>query len=143
SRACERPRRDRARPARPRERRARPSPPSTPRLRARPSSPDVLSRLDDGPQLRAFILDAESVSQDGGGEAALRRESELLEREEASCITDARRELLDCLPARGLGGHEPENRGLVLGHGAQGLEVAGAFVVVLEQEPLGVDLGEK
>src|SRR6266508_5428923 len=55
----------------------------------RSSVPDLPGGLDDQAQLGDLLVVAEHVALDGGGEAALRREAELLERDELGGVVDA------------------------------------------------------
>ena len=54
----------------------------------RHSAPDFVRGLDDEPELRELLVVGERVAVDRRGEAALRREAEPLERDEAACLVD-------------------------------------------------------
>src|SRR5262245_52167495 len=100
------------------------------------SAPHDPGRLDDRPQLRGLVVRRQGVADDGGREAALRRQREPLERYEGGGLADPRREHVDGLPPTGLRRDEPEHADRLLGNVNQRLESAGSLVVVLEQEPL-------
>ena len=66
-----------------------------------PSSPDLLRHLDDHAQLRPLLVLGQDIALLGGGEAALRRQAELLEGDEFRRLVDAALELvLGFQPAR-------------------------------------------
>src|SRR5579862_4756395 len=78
-----------------RRRRLRAWPRTTSGCPQRPSSepgvrlpPDLVGHLDDQPQLLGLLLASERVALHGGGEAALRRETELVDVEEAGGLVD-------------------------------------------------------
>src|SRR5690348_7400294 len=104
----------------------------------RPLAPDALGHLRDEPQLRLLRRLADRVARARGGEPALRRERELLAREEARRLVDPRDEPVDGLHRLELRRDEPEAGDLVVRQLLQCLEAAGAVVVVLEQEDVVV-----
>src|SRR5215210_824302 len=107
------------------------------------SAPDVLGRLHYGPELALLVLDAKGVAHDGGREAALGAKGEALERHVTGGLPEPCLELpRRLLPAR-FGGDQAEDGDLVLGDVCERLEGAAPLVVVLEHEPVGVDVGEE
>jgi hypothetical protein len=93
--------------------------------------PDALRSRNDRPELGLLVGGGESVAEDGGGEPALRRQREALERHVACCLADARLELVDGFLPSSLRRDEPEDDGLVVRYRGKWLESAGAVVVVL------------
>src|SRR5262245_50837056 len=100
-------------------------------------APHLFRHLHDPPQLRPLLLLGEDIAFLGRGEAALRREAELVERDELRRLLDAAFELVLRLKAAALGGDEAEHHHLAPGHEAQRLEAAGARAVVFHE--IGVD----
>src|SRR5262245_12378006 len=76
------------------------------------SSPHLVGHLHDPPQLRPLLLLGEDIAFLGRGEAALRREAELVERDELRRLLDATLELVFRLEAAALGGDEAEHHHL-------------------------------
>src|SRR6266536_5556545 len=100
----------------------------------RPSAPDLLGGLDDAAELGDLLVVGEQVALDRGGEAALRRQAELLQGHEAAGLVDAPLQLVLGFELAALGGDQAEHHQLALRHEAERLEAAGAGVVVLEEE---------
>src|SRR3954470_24879244 len=73
------------------------------------SAPDLPGRLHDQLELRHLLRDIERVALHRGGEAALRREAELLERYVPRCLVDPALERVLVLQLTALGGHQPEH----------------------------------
>src|SRR6266705_912024 len=107
------------------------------------SAPDVLGGLDDAAELGDLLVVGEQVPLDRGGEPALRREAELLQRHEFARLLDAPLQLVLGLELAALGGDQAEHDQLALGDEAQRLEAAGAGVVVFEEEPVDRQLVEQ
>ncbi len=84
----------------------------------------------------------QGVALDGGGEAALGGEADLVEVDEAAGLLDAALEGVLGFELASLGGDEAEDYGFALGDEAQGLEAARARVVVFEEEAVDVELVE-
>src|SRR5712691_13458351 len=101
------------------------------------SSPHLIRDLHDPRELRPLLVLAEDIAFLSRGEAALRREAELVERDEFRRLVDAALEGVFALEQSLLGGHEAEHHHLALGHEAQRLEAAGAVAVVFHE--IGVD----
>ena len=116
---------------------------------------DVERRIADGPhdpqtssatstirrELRPLLVLGEHVALDGRGEAALRREAELLERRVLRGLLDAALQLVLRLELAALRRHEAEHDLLVaLRQEAQRLEAARALVVPLHEEPVHLEL---
>src|SRR5436305_10743360 len=106
-------------------------------------SPDFLGDVDDQFELGDFLLVAQHVALDGGGEAALRRQAELVERHELGRLLDPALEHVRVLQFAALGGDQAEHDHLAPRHEAQRLETAGALVVPLTEEPVHVQLAEQ
>ena len=102
------------------------------------ASPDVLGDLRDQAQLVDLLVRVEHVALHRGGEPALGREAELVERHVASGFVDAALELVGVFHAPALGGDQPEHDPLACRHETQRGEAARAFVVELAEE--GVDV---
>src|SRR4051812_40835489 len=93
--------------------------------------PHLVGELLDHAKLRPLLLLGKDVALLGGGEAALRREAELLQRSELGRLVDPPLDVVLLLERTALGGDEPEYHGLVaLRQEAQRLEAAGAVAVV-------------
>src|SRR3954453_1898546 len=121
------------------------SPLSRGRHRARPilSSPDLVGDLHDPPQLRPLLVLGQDIAFLGGGEAALRREAELVEVDVPRGLVDAALELVLGFERPALRGDEPEHDHLALGHETQRREAAGAVAVVFHEIGVDVDLVEQ
>ena len=107
------------------------------------SAPHFLRGLDHQRQLPALVFHRDVVAVHGAGEAALRRQAELVERRVLRGLVDAALQRVLVLELAELGGHQAEHDDLALGQVAQRAEVARAFVVVLEEEGVEVHLGEQ
>src|SRR5581483_66483 len=103
-----------------------------------PLSPDLLCNFHDQPELVGLLLAREHVALHGRGEAALRRETQLLEVDVAGGLVDAAAQKLALLEFATFGGDEPQHHYLSLWHKAQWLEASRASVVPLHEE--AVDL---
>src|SRR3974390_974137 len=90
------------------------------------SSPNLLGDLDDHAQLRPLLLLRERVAVLGRGEAALRRQRELVERHEFRRRLDTALDVVLALQRARLRRHEAEHNGLAARHEAQRLKTAGA-----------------
>ena len=99
--------------------------------------------LDDQPQLGELLVEGERVALDGGGEAALRGEAELVERDVLRGLVDPALEGVLVLERAALGGDQAEHDLLALRHEPQRLEATGALVVVLQEEAVDGELGEQ
>src|SRR3954466_4209372 len=102
--------------------------------------PHVRRRLDDQPQLRDLVLDRERVALDGGGEAALRREAELVDVDVPARVLDPALQAVLPLELAALGRDQAEHDHLPRRDEPQRLEPARALVGVLEEEPGAVHL---
>src|SRR5262249_7607465 len=91
------------------------------------SSPDLAGELDDHAQFRPLLLLSQDIAFLGRGEAALRREAELLERSEFARFLDAPFDGVLVLERAALGGDETQHHDLVaFWQEAHRLEAAGA-----------------
>src|SRR5579864_1399133 len=77
------------------------------------SAPHLVRQLDDHPQLRPLLVFGEDVAFLGRGEAALRREAKLIERDIFCRFLDAPFDVGLLLQRPGLGGDETEHDDLV------------------------------
>src|SRR5215831_3356004 len=102
--------------------------------RSRRLPPDVLGNLDDQFELGHFLLVAEHVALDRGGEAALRRQAQLVQRHELRRLVDPALDRVRVFQLAPLGGYQAEHDHLAGRHEAQRLEAAGALVVVFEEK---------
>src|SRR5208282_5658350 len=105
--------------------------------------PHLLRDLADHPQLRPLLLFGEDIAFLGRGEAALRRQAELIDIDELRRLLDAALDLVAAFQPPGFAGDETEHHGLALGHEAQRLETAGALGVVFHEVAVHVDLIEQ
>src|SRR5438552_13897171 len=95
-----------------------------------PSGPDLARGLDDAPELGPLLVLGQHVALFGGGEAALRAQAQLIERDVPGRLVDPPLERVLLLQRPALGRHEPEHDLLVaLGQEAQRLEAARALGV--------------
>src|SRR5215467_1002726 len=111
--------------------------------RSRRLPPDVLGNLDDQFELGNFLLVAEHVALDRGGEAALRRQAQLVQRHELRRLVDPALDRVRVFQLAPLGGHQAEHDHLAGRHEAQRLEAAGALVVVFEEEAVHGQFAEQ
>src|SRR4029077_8316996 len=81
-----------------------------------PSSPDLVGDLHDPPELRPLLVLGQDIALLGGGEAALRREAELIEVDVPCGLVDAALELVLGFERPALRSDEPEHDHLALGH---------------------------
>src|SRR5215217_4172241 len=102
-------------------------------------SPDLFRGVDAELQFRLLLLDGEIVAVVRAGEAALRRETQVLERDEFRGLLDTLLELILGFELRCFRGNEPKHHLLALPHVAQRLEAARALVVELEEEGIDVE----
>src|SRR5262249_57684565 len=86
------------------------------------SSPHLIRHLHDPPQLRPLLVLGQDIAFLARGEAALRREAELLERDEFRRLVDAALDRVLGFERPALGGNEAEHHQLALGHESQRLE---------------------
>src|SRR5436190_15113056 len=96
-------------------------------------APDLVGDLHDPPQLRPLLVLGQDIALLGGGEAALRREAELIEVDVPRGLVDAALELVLGFERPALRGDEPEHDHLALGHETQRREAAGAVAVVFHE----------
>src|SRR6267142_1191115 len=96
--------------------------------------PHLIGELLDHAKLRPLLLLGEQVAFFGGGEAALRREAELLRRSELGRLVDPALDVVLLLERAALGGDQAKHHGLVaFRQEAQWFEAAGAVGVVFEE----------
>src|SRR5438045_5225772 len=77
------------------------------------SPPHFARRLDDETELGDLLVPGQRVAVDGGGEAALRAEAELLERHVFRCLLDPALELVLAFERGALAGDEAQDHSLV------------------------------
>src|SRR5262252_5535658 len=77
------------------------------------SSPDLVGEFDDHAQFRPLLFLGQDVAFLGRGEAALRRQAELLERSEFARFLDAALDIVLLLECAALGGDEPSTTTLL------------------------------
>src|ERR1017187_4091557 len=107
------------------------------------SAPHLCRSLHDQLQLGHLLLVAERVSLHRRGEPALRRQAQLLDRDVARGLLDPPLEQILALQLAALGGHQTQHDQLVGRDVAQRLKAAGTRVVVLQEEPVHVELAEQ
>src|SRR5882672_3072691 len=98
------------------------------------SSPNLARGLDYHLELALLVVLGDAVADHVGGEAALRAERELLERQVLRRLFDPAPQAVDGLELGHLGADEPQDADLALRKVAQRREAAGARAVVLEEE---------
>src|SRR5260221_7735311 len=105
-------------------------PPSGPERRERQlkPAPHLGRRLDDQPELGRLRLALDVVAVHGAGEAALRRESQLIQGNELRGLVDAALEVVLSLQRSDLRAHDAEDDTLALGHEPERREIAGPLV---------------
>ena len=106
-------------------------------------APDLARRLDDQLELGPLLVVAQRVALDGGGEAALPREAELLDVDVAAASSMRRLSVVLALELAALGRDQAEDDELAGRHEAQRLEAARAGVVVLEEEAVDLEVVEE
>src|SRR3954465_2160018 len=129
---------------------------TTTALRFLTISPSSLSRFPGDPaptlaitnaaapaQFRPLLVLGQGIALLGRGKAALAGDTELIEGRIFRRLVDAALELVLAFEPAALGGHDAEHHGLALGQHAQGLEAAGALVVILHEVAVHVDLVEQ
>ena len=85
----------------------------------------------------------QGVALDRRGEAALAGQAQLVQGDVLRGLVDAALEVVGGFQVRALGGDQAEDDLLALRDEAEGLEAAGALVVVLQEEPVHVELREQ
>src|SRR5260370_40495554 len=110
---------------------------------SRVSAPHLARGVDDEAQLGDLLGRGQRVALERRGEAALRAEAELLERDIFRGLLDAALERVLLLQRAVLGGDQAEHDHLALGHEAQRLEPARARIVVFEEEAVDLELAEQ
>src|SRR5262249_41679737 len=117
---------------------------SLPTTIALSSPPHFAGDVDDHPQFRPFLLLGEDIAFLRRGEAALRRQAELLERRKFARFVDAAFDVVLLLQRAALGRDETQHHDLVaLGQEAQRLESAGALGIVFEEVTVVVHLAQE
>src|SRR6185312_8098494 len=106
-------------------------------------APHFFGDLDHPAELRPLLVLGQRIALLGRGKAALAGDAELIEGCILRRLVDAALELVLAFELAALGGHDAEHHGLALGQHAQGLEAAGALIVVLHEVAVHVDLVEQ
>ena len=94
-------------------------------------------------QLRDLVADRHGVAADAGGEAALRRQSKLVERRVARRLFDAPFQLVLGFHLRTFGRDETKHGGLAFGQEAQRRKAAGARRIVFQEIAVDGDVVEE
>src|SRR5690606_2626804 len=115
-----------------------PEAPATPRQRASPRAgsgvaPDRAGGRDRQPRLGALVLDGHIVAMDRAGEAAVRRQGELLEGGVLRRLVDAALEVVLGFQGAELGRDQAQHHDLAARQEAQGPEIAAAVIVVFHE----------
>ena len=105
--------------------------------------PYLAGDLDDHAQLRPLLILGQRVAFFRAGEAALRRERELIERREFRGLVDAAQNRIPRFKLAGLRRDQPEYDRLAFRQEAQRLEAARALRVVLHEVAVHVDRVEQ
>src|SRR3984957_7001492 len=106
-------------------------------------SPDLSGDLPDHAQLGPFFVLGQYIAFLGRGEAALRRETKLVEFGELGCFRDAALERVFGFERAGLGRDQAEHRKAALLQALERLEPAGAFGVVFHEIAVHLDAVEQ
>src|SRR5678816_2750959 len=93
-------------------------------------APNFLGQFHDHAELRPLLVLGEDIAFLGRCEAALRRETKLVDVDEFRGFVDPPFERILAFELAALGGDEPEHHRLALRHGAQRLEAPGPRGVV-------------
>src|ERR1035437_7272622 len=103
-------------------------------LAIRSSAPNLVGELNNHPQLGPLLFLGQHVAFFGGGEAALRRQAQLIERDIFGCLLDALLDVVARLQPAGLRGDQTEHDDLVAFRlETQRLETTGALAVVFQE----------
>src|ERR1019366_6290935 len=103
-------------------------------LAIRSSAPNLVGELNNHPQLGPLLVLGQHVAFFGRGEAALRRQAQLIERDIFGCLLDALPDVVARLQPAGLRGDQTEHDDLVaLRQETQRLETTGALAVVFQE----------
>ena len=97
-------------------------------------TPHLPRRLGDQFELALLVVGAEQIADDVGGEAALRADRKLIERNELRRLVDPALEPVHRFHLRHLGADQAEHHDLAFRHEAQRLKTAGARSVVFQQK---------
>ena len=98
--------------------------------------PDLSGGFGDQTQFCFLLSQAEQITFLSRSEPALGAESEAFQRDELSRFLDAALQCLLALKSRLLGGHQSKHNRAVVRDLTQWLEIAGAFVVLFQQETM-------
>lgn len=90
----------------------------------------------------SFVVDADRVAVERGREPALRADGQAFTANQVAGLTDPLEERIRGLQVGPFGCHETEDDRLVVGYKPKRVETAGALVVVLQQQTVGVDRTE-
>src|SRR5208282_6545812 len=108
------------------------------------STPHFVGDLHDHPQFRPLLIFGQNVALLGRGEAALRRQTKLIERDVFRRLIDPALDVVLVLQLAGLRGDEAEHELLLaLGEEAQRFETAGALAVVFEEIAVEAGMAEQ
>src|SRR5271163_1506220 len=105
-------------------------------------TPNVIGYFHDQPQFRFFIFNRQRISAGRAGEAALRRDSEILDRHELRGLVDSPLHRILVFQHGGLRADQSEAHELVFGHQAQRREIPGPRRIVLKEEAVHFELVE-
>src|SRR5476649_122806 len=103
--------------------------PGSPASEISNSAPDLAGDLDAAAELGPLFVLGEQIALFGAGEAALRRETKLVEWGELRRLVEAALELVLALERACFGRHHAQHGMLVLGQQAQRLEATRALAV--------------
>src|SRR5476651_2727572 len=101
--------------------------------------PDFFGDFHDHLELSPLLVLGQNVAFLGGSEAALWRQTKLVEIDELGGLIDEALELVLGFKPPAFRGDEPEHHGLALGDEAQRLESAGAVAVVFQEITVHID----
>src|SRR5262245_58049195 len=106
-------------------------------------APNLFRELDNHPQLRPLLFFIQHITFLGRGKAALRREAQLIERNELARFLDTAMDFVPRLEPPAFRGDQAENDGPVLRQYSQWFEASGSRGVVLHEEAVDLDLVEQ
>src|SRR5664279_6539722 len=103
-------------------------------------APYFLRRLDHQAQLRSLRLTGDLIAMHGAREAALRRQTKLVQRYHSRGLVDFSLQRVLGFELAELGRDQSENHRFPRGYETQRRKIAGAGIVVLEEIPVDLEI---
>src|SRR5262249_24248199 len=107
------------------------------------SAPHSVGQLDDASELAPLVIEAQGISTHARRKAALRADTEVIERDVAGRFIDASAQQVKRLELGPLAADQPEDHGLVLRYVTQRRQAARALALVFEEERVYVGLAKE